>query len=579
MAQGALIQVVAVGAQDQFLTGSPQITFFENKYEQHTNFSVEGIECIFNGNPNFGNQADVLVTRSGDLITAMYLKVELPALDASVMASGAGAANALVAWVPEVGFSLIEKVEFLIGGTTIDTRYGTWFSVARDLSRDSEQDKGFDRMIGNDSGMTTLARSIPARTLYVPLSFWFSNDYGLALPLIALQYHEVRLRFKFRTATQLVVNNVGANFTVSTTSLSLNSSAKLLCNYVYLDRAERKKTAQSPKQYLITQLQNNNGNVVNSTNPKERIQFNHPTKYLEWHVVFGRYKTNRTFLAYNPNDWDSTLDVATRRFIYQCAEVYATNNAIIVYGATDTRIVGNNSVRQNATLAAVFASLAPQVIGMINGSEAISQATVSGWQFNNAATPDDADYAVDQATFNDITYEAPLSWRYASMPTDTLFSGVTVSSVATAANMGFHVRVNDWNNHGLYLNRTGNPVKDGLLKLNNQDRFSIQNGDYFNSVVPFECFKSTPRDGTNVYSFALHPLITQPSGSLNFSRIDNSELHLHLWNQDTDATPSTFTTDYLQDSTSSSENTIEINGINVNLLRVLTGMGGLAYSS
>jgi len=563
MSSGGLLQLVAYGAQDQYLTGNPEVTFFRTATRRHTNFSIEGVENIFNGNPNFGTTSDVKIDRNGDLAGRMYLKLSLPALDVS------STANAKIAWTPSVGLTVIEFVEFYIGGTVIDRQYGTWMQIWHELSRKQEQDNGYAKMVGNDSETTTLAAVVPARTLFVPMEFFFNQNISLSLPLIALQYHEVKLKFKFRALSSCLVYN-----SLVTSNNYSFSDCKLLTNYVFLDKDERRKFAQSAHEYLITQLQSSNSESVTQVNTRFRLNFNHPTKELVWAFTAGRYVTGRKFLAFNPNDFDNTLDIATRRFIHTLSAIYATTDRIITVSNTDTRILGSQSAAGNATLAALFAGLLPQVVGAINGSASLANTTVSGWPFANAA-PGATSYGVDTASFNDITYEAPLSWRYASMPVDMLFNGVTRSVGTVESYMGFDVTVNDWHNHGLYLNHSVNCVATGLLKLNNHDRFAVQPGVYFNKVVPYEVHSATPEDGVNVYSFSVQDVEKlQPAGTCNFSRIDNTELVLTLSDGST-----TFTGDFLNDTSSASANVMDIYGINYNVLRITSGMGGVAYAN
>ena len=187
---GGLMQLVAYGAQDIYLTGNPQITFFKVVYRRHTNFSMECIEQVFSGTPDFGRKAMCTVTRNGDLVTRMYLKVDLPAL-------GDG-----TCWVRRVGYAMIKHVEVEIGGTRIDKHYGEWLDIWGELNVKKDHRDAYDAMVGNtytsdDADPADSAVESPV-TLYVPLRFWFNRNPGLALPLIALQYHEVKLHWNLK---------------------------------------------------------------------------------------------------------------------------------------------------------------------------------------------------------------------------------------------------------------------------------------------------------------------------------------------------------------------------------------------
>jgi hypothetical protein len=153
-------------------------------YRRHTNFALEAIEQTFSGSPNFDRKVQCQIVRNGDLVTKMYLKTRLPAITASGLVSGA-TVDDQVAWCPRVGFALIDNVELEIGGSRIDKHYGDWMNVWYELTRQPGQDRGFDKMVGNDVDTVTLASSHDSKRLYVPLQFFHCRNDGLALPLIA----------------------------------------------------------------------------------------------------------------------------------------------------------------------------------------------------------------------------------------------------------------------------------------------------------------------------------------------------------------------------------------------------------
>lgn len=185
---GGLMQLVAYGAQDVYLTGNPNITFFKVVYRRHTNFSTEVIEHSFTG--NFGQRSSVTISRNGDLITKMYLKVTLP----QVVARSAADTNTKFAWSRRVGYALLKNVELEIGGSKIDKQYGNWMNIWYELSSTKEHDSSHAQMVGDTPEVTQLesynsSDSVKIikreQTLFVPLYFWFNRNNGLALPLIA----------------------------------------------------------------------------------------------------------------------------------------------------------------------------------------------------------------------------------------------------------------------------------------------------------------------------------------------------------------------------------------------------------
>ena len=259
---GGLMQLVAYGAQDIYLTGNPQITFFKVVYRRHTNFSMEAIEQTFNGSADFGKRVTCTVSRNGDLMHKVYLQVTVPAC--------------VTGYVPNLGQALIKFAEVEIGGQRIDKHYGDWMHIWNELSQEAGKKVGYNDMIG-----AALAENSEETDLYIPLEFWFCRNPGLALPLIALQYHEVKINIEFRALSELTQD----------AGLSL-SAASLYVDYIYLDTDERRRFAQVSHEYLIEQVQFTGDESVSSVSNKIKLNFNHPCKELVWVVQKDASVTN-----------------------------------------------------------------------------------------------------------------------------------------------------------------------------------------------------------------------------------------------------------------------------------------------
>jgi len=265
---GGLLQLVAYGAQDIFLTGKPQITYFKIVYRRHTNFAMEDVEQSFTGTADFGKTLTATISRNGDLIHEVLLEVDLPAV---------AKAGGTVAWSRDIGHVIIDYVDLDIGGTQIDRHYGDWLQIYNQLSQREERKTGYDNMIGNVSTLYTPAASIATYRLRIPLQFWFNRNVGLALPLIALQYHEVKMVFRFRTVRECYVTD---DDTALSTTPSFDD-LKLWVKYIYLDQDERKRFARVNHEYLIEQVQRDESATSNLTQ-KIQLPFNHPVKELIW---------------------------------------------------------------------------------------------------------------------------------------------------------------------------------------------------------------------------------------------------------------------------------------------------------
>ena len=257
MAGGGLMQLVAYGAQDLYLTHEPQITFFKVVYRRHTNFAVESIEQTISGTVAANADVDVQISRNGDLVNNILLELTVDAdTSDSTQTVKKGA-----------GFACIAEVQLQIGGQEIDKQYGHWMMAWHELTASANM-----RTVGDSMWDKTSVTG--SQKLYVPLMFWFCRDNGLALPLIALQYHPVNLKVKFASATETGMGGVQL------------SGAKCFVDYVFLDTDERKKFAQTKHEYLIEQVQQFtqqvNSNAGQTT--KADLIFNHPVKELVWFI-------------------------------------------------------------------------------------------------------------------------------------------------------------------------------------------------------------------------------------------------------------------------------------------------------
>ncbi|HEY9706042.1 MAG TPA: major capsid protein [Allocoleopsis sp.] len=292
---GALINLAAIGPQDGFLTGNPEATLFKKPYKRVTPHARQHVAVNFSGTPDFGKEVTATIPRNGDLVHRMYVQINLPAL------TGSGTQ----AWVPNIGNVMIDYVEVEIGANRVDKHYGQWLHIWGELTESASKENTYNVMIGNTSALNTEAASIAATTLYVPLRFWFNREIGLALPLIALQYNEVKIKVKFRPFSEVHVSSSG---TVTTPSLT---DAKILAEYIYLDVDERRKFAQTAHEYLIDQLQFTGAESFSQTSINPRLNFNHPCKALYWVAQLDSNVQTVAAAGGNANRWTDFTDNGT----------------------------------------------------------------------------------------------------------------------------------------------------------------------------------------------------------------------------------------------------------------------------
>jgi hypothetical protein len=414
---GGLMQLVAYGAQDVYLTGNPEVTFYQAKYKRHTNFAMENIEQTVNGTAANSGRVSVTVARNGDLVGDMYIELESDI--AATATAEAGDCN----WVAE---RAVSSVELSIGGQRIDKHYQKWWRLYSELYLDEAKKATWGKM-------TTAA---DGSTVYLPLIFFFNRNPGLYLPLIALQYHEVRIDI-----------DLASDFTTF-----LNASVfKVWANYVYLDTEERRRFAQKGHEYLIEQVQHTGTDTVDASATKQvRLSYNHPVKELVW-----------------------------------CFSNTAAKSSL--------------------------------------------------WNF----------------TAKNLVTEVALQ-------SDQTANGLDANCFVPISNLGTPMYATELSTEAFTEENAGQ-LDTFKLVLNGQDRFKEQKGKYFNQVQAYNHHSGCPAPGVYSYSFALKPEEHQPTGTCNFSRIDNAQVAVKM-GAGTATSMHMFATNY-------------------NVLRIQSGMGGLAFSN
>jgi hypothetical protein len=529
---GGLLQLVSYGAQDIYISGNPQITFWKVLFKRHTNFAMESIEVTFNGQADFNKRVTAIINRNADLMFRTYIQVVLPAVQLD------GTNNSTVSrfrWLNYIGHRLIKTVELEVGGQRIDRQYGDWMQIWTQLTQDQGTIKALDEMIGNTHDLVLMKdrrgyaldvscagaeltnscaprAGTPARTLYIPLQFWFCRNPGLAIPLIALQYHEVRINVEF----EQFVNCCYYEATSVPTAIQSLTAASLYIDYIYLDTEERRRFAQQTHEYLIEQLQFTGAESITSSSNKIQLNFNHPVKELVW--VCQR---------------DSVVDCTTPAPSY-IAEV----NGCQPFNYSDdfsTEGVIMDVLARGSLGGGASGTMVPTTGDGSSGPYLPGFGIQSGPSLNGASW---LDTNISGTVGNDQQYlfEDTTNYLLAKVILD---SGTRCSGKC--------------------------PTEVAKLQLNGQDRFTEREGRYFSYVQPYQHHSRPPAaPGICVYSFALKPEEHQPSGTCNFSRIDKATLQL------------TVSVNTVRSGRTAQ---VRVYAVNYNVLRVMSGMGGLAYSN
>ena len=426
---GGILQLVLKGKIDTYLTGNPEFSFFKAVYRRHTNFSIESIKQQLT-NVGIGERTiKTTISRAGDLIGKIDLEVVLDRGDARNVSENGTYLN----WTNNTGHAFIKECEIEIGGHTIDKHYSQWMDIQNELYDINEQEWiGLNKHPGKIGYFRNGSKNIDSQKLklYIPLHFWFCDNPGLYLPIVGITKHDVKLNIVTRSVEKLF--NLDGELSYTNTVPQID----MWCNYIFLDKEEKRKFLLEKKAYLIQQVQKYE-NDIKLINP---IKFYHPVKEIMW--------------------------------------VSQNNNVVSESGSgnSDTDVLSN----------------------------------ISGQAQNQKN-----DY------FN---YQAS-----SQLDTEIIYAQTSYESFGTAK-----------------------------LKLNGIDRFYDRDASYFRLVQPLHCKQKVPSKHIYLYSFSLNPRKYQPSGSCNFSKIDDAEL--------------IFTS-----KQSYTNQKLSVYAVNYNVLVVSNGMAGLVY--
>lgn len=528
---GGVMQLIAYGGQDMYLSSNPSVTFFKTVYKRHTNFSMEqmriNFESIANFQPAQKTTLQAKINRHGDLIHDMYLVYDLPNIFSTELEK--------FQWVKNLGENIIHTAEITIGGHRIDIQYGQWLNIWNQLVLTSEKKRSYNRMIGNTTDVlyplvyrgefaTNRKPTIPARRLYIPLNFWFCQNSGLALPLIAIQYHEVHINIEFNELNRLftLINGYSPTY-VNEKLCDLKEEDKLSedltilkndweargfnqrnlfwkyvngtdtdaiwaqnvyldVNFIFLDTDERRKFAKQNHEYLITQVQRNEFQGLNGPTTVD-LTFHHPVKEL--YTVFMRSDIDER------NQWNNytncTVDIENDFRDYNLN----TRQHIIDFANCD-----DDNCLETVLPSDEFTELTKEI--------------------------------VENELFDNDCMQ--------NMDTDTII-GHTNRDIMLSAK----------------------------LLINGYERFAERDAVYFSALQHYKYHSGSGNTGIYTYSFAMKPEdIQQPSGTLNFSRVNKARFEFRLKQIPRERA-------VLYDG--------YVYAVNYNVLRITSGLAGLAFVS
>lgn len=498
---GGIIQLVAYGNQDIFLTSEPQITFFKIVYRRHTNFTTEVIPRTFINTPQFGKKVSAILSRDGDLIRKIHIMIELPRIDQFKDANQELDPITKFAWVRRIGYAIINTVQIEIGDELIDEQYGDWLNIWHELTLKDEQN--VDKMIGDVEKLTSFTNGKDSYQLFIPLQFWFNRIAGLALPVVSLQYNHIKINLELNDFDK-------CHILAPTHCITVTNDFVNFKQYEYLSQT-----------------------------------VNNVTSYARF-IHFDIIQKKLYILRISPNPFLSAQGLQSSQF-----EIKGLTSNFVTSPAIDAvERVFKNSLINFSNIAIKNAFLLIEYI-FLDDEERI--------KFSQARH----EYLIEQlyATFEETINGLQQSYRVGfTQPCKEL---IWVSQMTT------NIQNNDWFNYTKNVIRQfdgklidGPIILQETLLFNGHERLSFRDSEYFSKLQPYQYHQHNDIEGINVYSFAIHPEKHQPSGTANFSKIDNISLRIKV----------------ISDITTNNTAKLRIYGIMYNILRIANGVSGVVFT-
>ena len=520
MTSGGLMQLVAYGAQDVYLTANPQVTFFKELYRRHTNFAMESIEQVFNGVASFGKRVQSTISRNGDLVSRVYIHATLPDIDTFVVQASPDYTTTFN-WIPFIGQYMIDNVYIEIGGQLIDRHYGEWLHIWNELTLPIGKGPGYVSMVNGNGGIPVeitgksdnIVKCNPTVNANILKANMFNLQNNLQLGL----------------ASSFAGLSPGWNFSKSHGGGAAESDDE--------DEDEEDNTTKASVASV------GGGAVLRGSLPGK-------TLYVPLEFWFNRHTgLALPLIALQYHEVKINVDFKGLEFLCNVTSTYTGN------GEPNPNIANSDIQHTLVNIGNM---------GLLSCSlyiDYIYLDTDERRRFAQVAH----EYLIEQLQFTGTE-----SVTCVSNKLKLSFNHPCKELIWIVQNPSYIDCTSQENSPYLYVDANGNnPIASAKLQFNGQDRFFDRDGDYFNYVQPYQHHTRTPCTGINVYSFALQPEEIQPSGSCNFSRIDNAMLSFNL-------TPTTF---FNQDGTVQPSANVHVYATNYNILRIMTGMGGLAYSN
>lgn len=516
---GGLIQLVAYGNQDLFLTRDPQITFFKIVYRRHTNFSLEVIPQNFIHRPDFGERVTCILSRNGDLIRKVHVVIELPIIPEFILNNELDEITKF-AWVKRIGFAIIKTVDIEIGDELIDRHYGDWLNIWYELT--TSRKKNIDRLIGDIESITSFTNGKPSFRIYIPLQFWFNRITGLALPVVSLQYNYIKINLEINEFNNCHFLSPSHYINVDNDFVHLKKNEIIMQNisgdivygkFIYFDILNRRLYFSKLSSENFLSLQESDQTILtDETLQKEKL-------YEEQN---GELVNANYFIIGK----DSRFEVMPR-----------INSAETIY--TNPNIDLSNISLKDCFLLVEYIFL--------DDEERIKFAQARH------------EYLIEQLIFNTREiingFEQTFNVGF-SQPCKEI---IWISQLESNIHNNDHF---NYSNSIFENNNDQNTIIKETILFNGHERVSFRDSEYFTLIQPYQHHTHYPTSVINLYSFSNNPENHQPTGASNLSRIDNVNLKISCD----------------QNINFNFQAELRIYGIVSNFLRISNGISGIVFS-
>jgi hypothetical protein len=498
-----LLSLVSIGKENLYFSGLPEITFFKVAYKRYTNYAIEPTPQFFKTTPDFGRRCSINIGKNADLLGMSYLYVKLPDIQIENFVSNSSTLKKF-SWVEKIGIALINFIEIEIGGNFVDRHYGDWINIWNELTISMGIKNGYNKMIGNIEELSSQSQSKISYILYIPLSFWFCLDSGLALPLVSLLNNDVKIHVEFNDIDKCY--KISPSYFITTTN-----------NFCLYTKGE-----------LFYQ------NYENTKIVGEFVYFDPVLQRIYYNPIKGKFNIPKT----------TTQSISSQYKLIGNESNFETNIKInsVVVKDDDYFKFNKPSLAESYLLV--------NYIYLDNYERSLFQSNSNEYIIPIVHTlPDQTAYSTN------VIYKLPLY-----NPTKLIVWRAMLLSNYNSNDL-FNYTASPYTD--LLTNISDNIIKNELIYINSKTRMGLDNYSYYTLLQNYQNLFKTTQKGIHTYSFALHPLELQPSGTLNFSKIDDAYIQLTLNSVINYQNPAV----------------IKAYSINYNLFRTNNGVGGLGFNN